>query len=161
MPCQAVASARVPSRSTPIQPCWLAGRVEGTRSDGIGSAGAWLRSGADDFGAKRVRSHANMGSMIGKGESGARVEDTMTRGPEAGCDGAGTAPRAALVQKCKPAYGLCKGAKVRCWRLGTHQRQSRQYRWRVVTSGGRWRNAAEPWQERRSAPDESDVQKET
>ncbi len=24
----------------------------------------------------------------------------------------GTAPRAALVQRCKPAYGLCKGANV-------------------------------------------------
>ena len=33
--------------------------------------------------------------------------------------------------------------------------------WQVVTSGGRWRNTAEPWQERRSAPDGSDVQKET
>jgi hypothetical protein len=56
----------------------LAGRVEGARSDGVGSSGAWLRSGADDFGAKRERSHANMGRMIGKSEAGARVEDTMT-----------------------------------------------------------------------------------
>jgi len=40
---------------------------------------------------------------MGKGEAGARIE-------------VGAAPRAALVQKCKPAYGLCKSAKVRCWR---------------------------------------------
>jgi hypothetical protein len=75
--------------------------VEGARSDGVGSSGAWLRSGADDFGAKRERSHANMGRMMGKGEAGARIE-------------VGAAPRAALVQRCKSAYGLCKGAKVRC-----------------------------------------------
>jgi hypothetical protein len=52
--------------------------VEGARSDGVGSSGAWLRSGADDFGAKRVRSHASMERTIGKGEAGARAEDTMT-----------------------------------------------------------------------------------
>jgi hypothetical protein len=38
---------------------------------------------------------------VGKGRTGARVE-------------VGAAPRAALVQKCKPPYGLCKGAKVIC-----------------------------------------------
>jgi hypothetical protein len=77
--------------------------VEGARSDGVGSSGAWLRSGADDFGAKRVRSHANMTLEWGRRAEWARIE-------------VGAAPRAALVQKCKPAYGLCKGAKVRCWR---------------------------------------------
>jgi hypothetical protein len=38
---------------------------------------------------------------VGKGRTGSRVE-------------VGAAPRAALVQKCKPPYGLCKGANVRC-----------------------------------------------
>jgi hypothetical protein len=56
----------------------LAGRLEGARSDGVGSSGAWLRSTAGIFGAKRVRSHANMEMTIGKGEAGARAEDTMT-----------------------------------------------------------------------------------
>jgi len=85
MPCQGVASANVPSRSTPIQPCWLEGRVEGTRSAGTGSAGAWLKSGAGVFGAKRERSHANMGQEWVRAGAGARVE-------------VGAVPRAALVQ---------------------------------------------------------------
>jgi hypothetical protein len=38
---------------------------------------------------------------VGIGRAGARIE-------------VGAAPRAALVQRCKPAYGLCKGANVRC-----------------------------------------------
>ena len=44
----------------------------------------------------KPREHA---STVGIGRAGARIE-------------VGAAPRAALVQKCKPAYGLCKGAKV-------------------------------------------------
>ena len=74
MPCQGVASATVPSRSTPIQPCWLDGRVDGARSVGTGSAGAWLKSGAGVFGAKRERSHANMRVEWGRPGKGARAD---------------------------------------------------------------------------------------
>jgi hypothetical protein len=43
-----------------------------------------------------------MGSMIGKGEAGARIE-------------VGAAPRAALVWRCKPPYGLCFNVRTQ-WR---------------------------------------------
>jgi hypothetical protein len=66
----------------------LAGRVEGARSDGVGSAGAWLRSTAGVFGAKREASHASMERTIGKGEAGARVE-------------VGAAPRADLAERAE------------------------------------------------------------